>query len=471
MDILTYVNRAQAAMDDGEFDLAERYYNQILAQFPHNPEALHGLKELEVARARKQWNIVYWAYKVLRGQVLILLGKADQAFAGIELAHRVRPKNTWGSMVYAACAEKLGKFEEAHQAYDDLLSFHSTHQKALEKDANVLMYLDRLEEAEKRLHHLLKLRPKDDQIAHRLRDISAKSYARTGIPEDLKARRREMEKEKQQMQGTPEFVEKLEEMKQAYEADPANLEVGVALAAHYRQGELYDQANQILGKILDSEPDCIPAKREQARVWRKTGDWQIASQLYEELLQEAPADRLLKDEYYDTVIAFKTRKIEQGEKSKDDWNEVEKLKLDKEKNRIEYLRGYLNSHPESFDERVEIGRLLIKHGQIDEAITYLQRLVHELPYAAKGFFLLGQCFRAKGDHALAVSQYEKSIEYFKNRGYSHIPSAELKECYYYMGLSKEALGDMPGAREAFGQIYSADIHYKDVRERYEKTFK
>jgi hypothetical protein len=63
------------------------------------------------------------------------------------------------------------------------------------------------------------------------------------------------------------------------------------------------------------------------------------------------------------------------------------------------------------------------------------------------------------------------LDYFKNRGYQHVLTQELKQLYYYMGLAKEAIGDVEGAREAYGQVYSADIHFKDIRDRYENTFK
>ena len=330
--------------------------------------------------------------------------------------------------------------------------------------------MDNLDEAEKRLQKLQSLRPRDERVMHRLRDVSAKAYSRVGIPENLKSRRAAIEKEKLEAIGTPEFVERLDSMLKEFEISPDNISLGVAIAAHYREGKLYDLASQVLSSILDKNPHSELARREQACVWRHSGDLHIAAPLYEELIKEKPDDRLLRDEYLDAVVAYKTKLWEDAGKPKKDWNDIEKLKLDREKNRVEYIQALLIERPESFEERAELGELLLKHGRVEESITFLQRLLHEPSYAGRGYFLLGQCFRAKGDAILAINQYDKALDFYKNRGYGHIPSQELKDIYYFMGLAKESLGDVKGAREAYGHVYSVDIHFRDVRERYEKTF-
>ena len=151
-------------------------------------------------------------------------------------------------------------------------------------------------------------------------------------------------------------------------------------------------------------------------------------------------------------------------------NQLERLKLERDRNRIVYLQQFIADHPEAFEERLELGSLLINGGQPNDAIPILQRVIHEPSFAGRGYFMLGQCFRSKGDVALAIQQFEKSLDFFKNRGYSHVPSHELKSVYYYLGVAKEEIGDRDGAKEAYGMVYSADINFKDVRKRYEDLF-
>ncbi|RJP35487.1 MAG: hypothetical protein C4527_00055 [Candidatus Omnitrophota bacterium] len=471
MDIQNYIAQARKAIQEGEFDLAERYFKQVQSSFPQNPDVLQGFREIEIARAQKTWSPVTWWIKFAWAFLLKNVGQYEKAYRELDILHHCKPQNAAAASNFAGCAEKVGRLDEAHEAYQKILSINATNLSALKADAELLAHMDQLDEAVKHYQRLESLRPKDDRISHRLRDLTARAYARVGIPENLKERRAKIEKEKREAPGAPEFMEKLNKMLAAFKEDPTKKEVGVEIAAHYRQGKLYDDANRYLAQILDKNPDYEPARREQARVWRQSGELAIAVNLLEELLALHPHDQAIKDEYLDASIALLQQEMEQGQDVKEKSIRLERLILDREKNRISMLTNHLVEHPESDKERAELGELLLKHGRIEDAISTLQRLIHTPGWAGRGFYLLGQCFRAQGDRPLAITQFEKALDFFKNRGYSHIPSEELKAVYYYMGQCKDELGDKKGAREAYGNIYSADINYRDVRQRYEATFK
>ncbi|MEW6233742.1 MAG: tetratricopeptide repeat protein, partial [Candidatus Omnitrophota bacterium] len=439
MDIVQYLTRARSALKEGEFDLAERYFKQVLQQFPHNEEALHGLKDLEVARTQKS-SLFAKGFKFLRGTILKGIGQSDKAIDDLELLYRSQPDNVRAALAFAKCAEKTGRLEEAREAYEKVLSQNATHPQALEENAEILIRLERYDEAAALLQRLIVLKPKDDKIAHRLRDISAQAYSRVGIPENLMDRRAAIEKKKREAPGAPEFIEKLDNMLEEFRANPKDFQLGVDIAAHYRTAGLHNEANKILAAILDGYPSFEPARREQARVWRQSGEYGIAENLYQELLAASPYDQLLKDEYLDARIARFEMEIRSSAGGKDAAVQLERMKLDRDKNKIGLLKKILTEHPEADKERAELGELLIKHGRIEEAIPALQRLIREPSWAGRGYFLLGQSFRAKKDNGLAVEQYEKALEYFKNKGYSHIPSEELKAVYYYLGLTLEDMG-------------------------------
>ena len=90
--------------------------------------------------------------------------------------------------------------------------------------------------------------------------------------------------------------------------------------------------------------------------------------------------------------------------------------------------------------------------------------------AGEALLILGECFRERNQLELAAEQYRKAIQYFKNRGYSHVPSDELKEAYYYLGVCLEKQGNLKEARDAYSFIYATDINYRDIRTRYERTY-
>lgn len=469
MDIPQYINRARTALNEGEFDLAARYFQQILTRYPNNPEALDGMKAIKVALARKKYPPWIRSIKLALLALSVSLGRARQVYSDMELLYQCQPDHVRTALTFARCAEKSGFLEEAHAAYTHVLDLNATHPQALAADAEILTKLDRLEESAERYQRLLALHPGDDVITHRLRDISARSYARTGIPENLQARRAAIEKEKREAPAPPEVMEELEKTLEAYKQNPANKELGVQIAAHYRKAELHDAANQTLSGILDKNPDYEPARREQARVWRGSGELLIAQNLYKELLDRAPGDLALKDEYLNTCVSLMERQYRESN-DPEARSQLERAKIERDRNRMAYLNQYLEDHPEAFEERLELAKLLLRTGSPDEAVPLLQRVIHEPSFAGQGLFQLGQCFRAKGDTALAIRQYEKALEFFKNKGYSHIPSQELKSIYYYMGVAKEELGDKEGAKEAYGVVYSSDVNFKDIRKRYENLF-
>ncbi len=470
MDILQYIERAQNALKQGEYDLAGQYFHLVLNRNPQNAEALQGLKQIEIAKTKRKLTPLNREFQLVKGVILMRLGKAAAAYPGLELLFRCLPDHPRIALAFARCAEACGRFEEACEGYQRILARDEENKSVLKAAAEVLVQLDRLDEAASLYQRLLAISPDNEKVMHRLRDISAKAYARIGIPENLKERRAAIEKQKREAPAPPEIMEQVEGMLREYRKDPANQELGVQIAAIYRAGGIFMEANKILGPILDQNPHFEPARREQARVWRQSNELEIAVNLYEELLAESPHDSKLRDEYLEASIALMEKRLQDGQAGPDGTARLEKLKIEHSKNRIILLKRILSEHPEAFEERYELGSLLYKTGRAEEAVPILQRLVHEPGWAGKGLFLLGQCFRAKGDKSLALLQFEKAVEFFKNRGYSHVLTEELKALYYAMGVVKDELGDKDGAREAYGQVYSQDINYRDIRSRYENLY-
>jgi tetratricopeptide (TPR) repeat protein len=115
-----------------------------------------------------------------------------------------------------------------------------------------------------------------------------------GIPENLQERRAAIEKAKLEDPIPDDVKDKVKDLLAAHESNPDDIETGIQIASIYRKAELYDEANKILGPILDSNPNSQPARREQARVWCDSGELSISVNLFEELLVDHPHDQALK---------------------------------------------------------------------------------------------------------------------------------------------------------------------------------
>lgn len=469
MNIPEYLKRAENAVKQNEFDMAENYYQQILKHSPANTNALEGMKHLEVCKAQKQWSFITLWGKFIVAWMKKSLGKAQSAYYDLELIHHYDKTNIRRAMVFANCAIQCDKLEAAHEAYKQILTHNHTYIPALRADAELLIKMDNLMEAKERYEQLNKLLPNNKQISHALRDASARAYSRFSIPERLTDRRAEMEKKLRETPGTPEFVRKLNLLLEQYQRNTSDTRTAIALAEHYRSGELYDDASRIIAPVLDAQPKHKEARLEQARIWKSSGEMAIAVNLFRELLESDPHNQQLKDEYLEAQILLQNQSasvLDQGSTF-----QTNDLQQERDMNQIQMLQQHIHTRPESTEERVKLGTLLMKYDRVDEAVPVLQRLIHEPSWAGKGYLLLGQCFHRKGDHQLAVSQFEKALPFLRMKNYANVPTEDIKQAHYLIGLCKENLKDWNGAREAFGQVYSVDIHYQDVRDRYENTFK
>lgn len=471
MDTQDYIDRARGAIHEGELDLAEQYLNLILESSPDHPTALEGLKEIRVTRVRKGWSRPLQILVEGWSRFLMALGSYRAAVGPLELLHRSNPGRFPAAVAYAHCCDKLDRRTEALAVYKAAISLRPNHLPSLRRAAHLAEKEDRLDEAIEYLKRLSLLLPEDDQIAHRMRDLLARQYARTGVPEKLTERRAEMEKELREMPGSPEFTRRLGNLEDLCRQRPDDIQLRLDLVAHLREGGLLDRANAQLAPIIDENPNHFEARLEQARLWRVENELRIATNLFETLLAERPEDEDLRGAYLDSRLALLQQQVKESSSDSELQRSLTEAQQQRDLHRISILKKHLREHPDDHEGRLELGQLLLLSKEDDEAIAVLQRLLHEPSYAGQAFTVLGTCFRERGQLDLAAEQYRKAISFFKDRGYSHIPSEELKEAYYFLGLCLEKQGKFEAAREAYTHVYTTDINYRDIRDRYEQTYR
>ncbi len=470
MDPQDYIERARSAIREGEFDLAEQYFNLVLQSAPNHPEAISGLKEVQVARVRKGWSRPVQAAVEAWCRLLMAFGWYDRAVGPLDLLHRSNPGRFSAVFAYAKCCDKLGRRSEALEAYRSALALRPEHIPSLRRAAELAAQEDHLEESVEYFKRLSLKLPDDDEINHRMRDLLARKYAQTGIPEKLTEERAQMEKRLREMPGTPEFVRRLEDLEAHAQKNPNDIGAALRVIQHLREGKAFDEANRRLAPIIDKNPDDFNVKLEQARLWRAEEDYLLATNLFEELLDERPEDPEIRQAYLDCRVNLLEQRIKENPADDSLNRELPQALQERDDHRISILKQHIQAHPEDHPKRLELGRLLAGDQQYDDAISVLQRLLHEPPMAGQALLILGGCFRERNQLDIATEQYQKAIQYFKNRGYSRVPSDELKEAYYYLGDCLEKQGKAKEAREAYGFVYSTDINYRDIRTRYERTY-
>lgn len=99
-----------------------------------------------------------------------------------------------------------------------------------------------------------------------------------------------------------------------------------------------------------------------------------------------------------------------------------------------------------------------ERGLLDRAIAVLQKVELNAPEYATASLLLGQVFREKGMHDLAIEYFKRSIE-------GRELSRGNLENFYQLAVCAEGMEDVDEAAAIFEKIVVVDFHYKDVADR------
>ena len=100
---------------------------------------------------------------------------------------------------------------------------------------------------------------------------------------------------------------------------------------------------------------------------------------------------------------------------------------------------------------------------LTEAIQQLQIAQKNPHRRIQSHYFLGICFEQKHQYDMAIEQLELAASE------SIAMDSTKKEIYYQLGLVSETMKNPVAARKYFKEIYQADISYRDVAQRVEKS--
>ncbi|MCB0219675.1 MAG: protein kinase [Chrysiogenetes bacterium] len=108
--------------------------------------------------------------------------------------------------------------------------------------------------------------------------------------------------------------------------------------------------------------------------------------------------------------------------------------------------------------KFEVGKAYFDRGLFDQAIRALQAIEAGEPDFAAGKAMLGDIFREKGMHSLAIKNYQLSV------GDNEVRQDNIP-VYYQMAICLEKEGQYNKALNIYDQILTADYHFRDVSQR------
>lgn len=126
----------------------------------------------------------------------------------------------------------------------------------------------------------------------------------------------------------------------------------------------------------------------------------------------------------------------------------------------EYAERAVN-YPTDLGIKYELGRRQYLSGLYDEAIATLQQARRDPKRHLSAMGILGQAFFKKGWHTEAAETFQQALE-------GDLTENRRKELMYNLGLVLEARGKSAEALEQYSDVAQIDFNYKDVRERIER---
>ncbi len=145
--------------------------------------------------------------------------------------------------------------------------------------------------------------------------------------------------------------------------------------------------------------------------------------------------------------------------------EADRLRKNKVHALLDSMRDRVRRFPNQVEDRFQLARMLMDDGEVDEAISHLQKLQSHPKLSVTATLYLGRCFYNKRVYDLAVEQFQKVIEDLKNM------TTVKKDAYYDLAKTYEALGDTEQALACYKTIYAVDTSYRDVGEVIENHYK
>lgn len=217
-------------------------------------------------------------------------------------------------------------------------------------------------------------------------------------------------------------------------------------------------------KRLEAEPDNLNLYRPLADSLVKSGQLQEGLDvLYQADEAANSADPMIQRAISDTTVKIYDHNIkvltEEGdlEGAKEQENEKNAFLL-------EDIADKVKRYPNDLAFKFDYGELLFDLGKMDEAIAQFQQAQRNPKRRVDALYLMGRCFKAKGQYDIAASQLEKASE--------EVPTMDGQKMgiLYELGEVLEAQGDLDTALKHFKQIYAVDIGYKDVANKIEAGY-
>ena len=237
-----------------------------------------------------------------------------------------------------------------------------------------------------------------------------------------------------------------------------------------------DQKNQAVATLSDldaaiadgqakiaREPKNVNFYRALARAYSQAKRFTEAAETLRKAQEVNPGDPELER----SLVAAETAGFDQqiqAAKEAGDTQKADDLELQKEQFVYDNLVSRVERYPNDLNLKFELGTILFRHEEWDEAISQFQLAQKSPKLRLEALYHLAVCFMHKGQRDMAVMQLETANEQLP------IMDDLKKRVVYTLGQIAEANGDPEKAFAYYKQVYAEDIGFLDIGQRMEKLY-
>lgn len=434
--------RVQEALRKDNRDYAVELLNSILAMEPELDELRKELRNVQIDSLKSRKANPLSSIKGL-GKTMAVKGsiKKDPAKALVQAEElmKIDPLNPAFLDLYLEAAKAAGNLSAAAITFECALKVNRKNDQLLEKLG--LLYLDMKQPAEARrvFEQLGELRPTDQKVIKWIKDTAAMDS---------------MDKGGWEKEG--DFRNKLKN-----EGESAELE---------QEGRSQQNMND-MDRLISKQRERLQAEPDNMNLYRPLADSLVKNGQFEEaleILQEADvkanhADPMIQRAITDTTLRIYDHNIkvltEEG-----DTAGAEEQRKEKQAFRLQDTAAKVKRYPNDLSFKFDYGELLYEKGELDAAIAQFQQAQRNPQRRIDALYLMGSCFKAKGQFDIAATQLQKAAE--------ELPTMDDSKMaiLYELGEVLEEQGELDAALSHFKSIYAVDIGYKNVAEKIEAGY-
>lgn len=438
------VEKAREAAKRRNYDYAIDLYLQVLKLNPDHEDAARELRQVTVRKGQEEGlspkkgflkGFGSWVKSSVKG----VTKKYDEAIEECEKFLRNAPFNVGMLMKLADCAAKAGYSHRAIANFEQALKLDAKNIEAMKGLGRLHKVLGDYKMADNYYKQVLQHSSNDAEAWRARKDIAAatttekihsagESY-RDKIKDAGKAAKLEMEGHV--LRGEQDVKAAINRKLDDIQQSPGDSKLYRDLGDLYLKIEDFDNAQASYKKALEVNPTDYFATEKMGDLQLKRFDKELAA--VSEEYRMAPT---------------------QENKAKVDKVRVEKLKFS-----VEEWGRRVQEHPTDAELRFKYGRFLYQAGMDDEAISNLQKTVHDPKVASQAHQLLGLSFRKKGMYELGVKELLKAREGL------NVMNETNKSITYELARTYELLEKKAEAKMEYQKIAEADFSYKDVAKR------